>query len=162
MHKDRHASLTMLRLAGKTSKKDLLAGYSHLASEGWPELGIYSWKKFRGDKPWGQRLLEEQNPKSFKMLERFGPSPTYEEQKAASVTTELQPHQQRVVDRMQDDDQRGLIVAHGLGSGKTLTSIAVADALGLPADVVVPASLRANYMKEVQKHTDRQIGRAHV
>lgn len=31
---------------------------------------------------------------------------------------QLQPHQQRVVDRISRDDQPGLIVAHGLGSGK--------------------------------------------
>jgi SNF2 family DNA or RNA helicase len=56
---------------------------------------------------------------------------------------------------MQDPDQRGLVAVHGLGSGKTLTSIAVADALKLPADVVVPAALQGNYQKEVAKHTDK-------
>lgn len=73
-------------------------------------------------------------------------------EKLAKVNTPLQPHQQRVVDRIQKADQPGLLVAHGLGSGKTLTSIAAQDALGLPADVVVPASLRGNYAKELKKH----------
>lgn len=75
-------------------------------------------------------------------------------EKIALVKTELQPHQQRVVDKIQKQDQPGLVVAHGLGSGKTLTSIAAQEALGMPADVVVPASLQANYQKEVAKHTD--------
>lgn len=72
--------------------------------------------------------------------------------KFARVTTALKPYQQRVVDRIQQDDQPGLVVAHGLGSGKTLTSIAAQDALAQDADVAVPAALRGNYMKEVAKH----------
>lgn len=72
--------------------------------------------------------------------------------KVADVQTPLQPHQQRVVDRLLQEDQPGLIAMHGLGSGKTLTSIAAADALGMPADVVLPAALRANYQKELEKH----------
>ena len=72
--------------------------------------------------------------------------------KISKVTTELLPHQQRVVDRIQRADQPGLVVVHGLGSGKTLTSIAAQDALGMPATVVVPAALKANYEKERSKH----------
>lgn len=74
--------------------------------------------------------------------------------KIAALLTELKPHQQRVVDRLSQEDQDGLVAVHGLGSGKTLTSIAVADKLGLPADVVTPAALQENYRKEVAKHTD--------
>jgi hypothetical protein len=73
--------------------------------------------------------------------------------KKADVITDLQPHQKRVVERIKSPSQSGLLVAHGLGSGKTLTSIAAQEALGLPADVVVPASLQENYAKEVRKHT---------
>lgn len=76
----------------------------------------------------------------------------YDFSKVAKVRTELLPHQQRVVDKIQDPNRPGLIVAHGLGSGKTLTSIAAQEALGTPATVVVPASLRANYAKERSKH----------
>lgn len=72
--------------------------------------------------------------------------------KSAKVVTELLPHQQRVVDRMQLEDQPGLLVAHGLGSGKTLTSIAAQDALKQKATVVLPAALQANYAKERDKH----------
>lgn len=73
-------------------------------------------------------------------------------EKIAKISTTLQPHQQRVVDRISRPDQPGLLVAHGLGSGKTLTAIAAQDALGMSSDVVVPASLRANYAKELKKH----------
>lgn len=77
----------------------------------------------------------------------------YPHEKIAEVISKLQPHQQRVVDKIQQPDQPGLVVAHGLGSGKTLTSIAAQEALGLDADVVTPAALRTNYAKEVAKHT---------
>lgn len=74
--------------------------------------------------------------------------------KIAAIRTGLKAHQQRVVDRIQREDQPGLVVAHGLGSGKTLTSIAAQDALGLGANVVLPAALQANYEKEVAKHVE--------
>lgn len=80
---------------------------------------------------------------------------TDELEKIAKVKTQLQPHQQRVVDRISREDQPGLVVAHGLGSGKTLTSIAAQDALGLPSEVIVPASLQENYKKELLKHHDK-------
>lgn len=73
-------------------------------------------------------------------------------EKIALIKTELQPHQKRVVEKIQQPDQPGLVVAHGLGSGKTLTSIAAQEALNQPADVVVPAALQGNYAKEVKKH----------
>jgi len=69
-----------------------------------------------------------------------------------AAATALQPHQQRVVDRLSQDDQPGLVAIHGLGSGKTLTSIAAADALGRSTHAIVPASLQANYQKELLKH----------
>jgi SNF2 family DNA or RNA helicase len=74
--------------------------------------------------------------------------------KSNAVRTALQPHQQRVVDRIQRDDQPGLVVAHGMGSGKTLSGIAAAEALGGTARVIVPASLQSNFSKEIAKHQD--------
>lgn len=69
--------------------------------------------------------------------------------KYAKVITELQPHQQRALERGLQDD---IILAHATGSGKTLTSLAIADALGKPTVVLTPASLVENYKKEIQKH----------
>lgn len=82
--------------------------------------------------------------------------------KISAVKTELQPHQQRVVDKIQRPDQPGLVVAHGLGSGKTLTSIAAQEALNTPADVVVPAALQGNYKKEVTKHIEGTTPKRHI
>ena len=65
------------------------------------------------------------------------------------IATELLPHQEEAIKKYKD----GLILSHALGSGKTLTSLALANYLGRPADVLVPASLMANYQKEVEKHT---------
>lgn len=70
----------------------------------------------------------------------------------STLKTELLPHQQRVVDKIQRPDQPGLVVAHGLGSGKTLTSIAAQHALNMPSTVVAPAALLGNYKKEQAKH----------
>ena len=48
---------------------------------------------------------------------------------------------------------RGLLLYHGLGSGKTCTSITVAENLKLGKNVIVlsPASLRTNYITALQK-----------
>ena len=50
---------------------------------------------------------------------------------------------------------RGLLVYHGLGSGKTCTSISAAEALFSSAKkrviVITPASLRPNYQSEISK-----------
>lgn len=70
--------------------------------------------------------------------------------KIAEIRTELKPHQQRVVDRIQSSP--GLVVAHGMGSGKTLSAIAAADALGGKTEVRVPAALHSNFTKEIEKH----------
>lgn len=68
----------------------------------------------------------------------------------ATLKTELLPHQQRVLDRIQT--QPGLVVAHGLGSGKTLTSIAAGLNEPGTTTALVPASLQENYQKEILKH----------
>lgn len=66
----------------------------------------------------------------------------------------LQEHQQRVSDRVSGEDPR-LLVYHGLGSGKSLSAIAAAEAAqkihGGNYGVVVPASLRGNFQKELAK-----------
>lgn len=67
-----------------------------------------------------------------------------------AIITQLQPHQERAVDKAVG--QSGAVLAHAMGSGKTLTSQAIANALGLPADVLLPAPLVANYEKEIEKH----------
>lgn len=69
---------------------------------------------------------------------------------------QLQEHQQRIADRISTTDPR-LLVYHGLGSGKSLSSLAAAEAAkqqdGEEYGVVVPASLRGNFDKEIKKFT---------
>ena len=92
-------------------------------------------------------------------LNRFAPpqvKSSHVRPKLSEVTTDLKPHQQRVVRRISDPDQSGLVVYHGLGSGKTLGSIAAAESLGGKTAVYVPAALRENYRKEIAKHTAAQ------
>ena len=51
---------------------------------------------------------------------------------------------------------RGLLLFHGLGSGKTCSSIAIAEGLKSYKQVIImtPASLRRNYMEEIKKCGD--------
>ena len=75
----------------------------------------------------------------------------------SEVTAEqlyLFPHQRFVRDYLQSKSPyRGLLVYHGLGVGKSCTSIAAAEMLMNQKKVVVmlPASLRTNYINEVIK-----------
>ena len=52
---------------------------------------------------------------------------------------------------------RGLLLYHGLGSGKTCSSIAIAEGIKSDKEVIVmtPASLRANYIEELKKCGDQ-------
>jgi len=51
---------------------------------------------------------------------------------------------------------RGLLLYHGLGSGKTCTSIAIAEGMKSSKKIIImtPASLRRNYMEEIKKCGD--------
>ena len=67
---------------------------------------------------------------------------------------ELLPHQKLVSDYLQHDSPyRGLQLYHGLGVGKTCSSIAIAEMMYKMKKliVVLPKSLEANYVKEVRK-----------
>jgi hypothetical protein len=59
---------------------------------------------------------------------------------------------------------RGLLIYHGLGSGKTCTSIAVAEGLKEHKKVFImtPASLRSNYIKELKNCGDELYKTNHV
>ena len=51
---------------------------------------------------------------------------------------------------------RGLLLYHGLGSGKTCTSIAIAEGMksGKQVIIMTPASLKRNYIEEIKKCGD--------
>lgn len=77
--------------------------------------------------------------------------------KGTSSVNELLPHQKLVRDYlMAETPYRGLLVYHGLGSGKTCTSIAVAESLLSTKKVYVlaPASLLTNFKNELLKCGD--------
>jgi len=74
----------------------------------------------------------------------------------ASMQEELTllPHQKLVKTYMNiDTPYRGLLLYHGLGSGKTCSSIAITENLKPYKNVVVmsPASLETNYVQELKK-----------
>jgi hypothetical protein len=74
-----------------------------------------------------------------------------------SNARELLPHQKIVRDYlMMETPYRGLLLYHGLGSGKTCSSIAVAESLLSTKKVYVllPASLETNYRGELRKCGD--------
>lgn len=73
----------------------------------------------------------------------------------------LQPQQQEIADTGLDDESR-VLVYHSLGSGKSLSSIAAAEAAGAPYTAVTPAALRPNFRKEVKRWTDQTTPAAAV
>jgi SNF2 family DNA or RNA helicase len=73
-----------------------------------------------------------------------------------SINVDLQPHAAAVVEHMSRPENRGLLIAHGPGTGKTLLSIATAQCLLAKKQVnkvivVTPTSLVTNYQKELAK-----------
>lgn len=74
-----------------------------------------------------------------------------------SNARELFPHQKIIRDYMMiETPYRGILLYHGLGSGKTCSSIAVAESLLTTQKVfvMVPASLESNYRGELRKCGD--------
>jgi hypothetical protein len=74
-----------------------------------------------------------------------------------STAFSLLTHQKIVRDYMNlYTPYRGLLLYHGLGSGKTCTSIAIAEGMKDSKNIIVmtPASLRANYIAELKKCGD--------
>lgn len=69
----------------------------------------------------------------------------------------LMPHQNIVREYMSTySPYRGLLLYHGLGSGKTCSSIAIAEGLKSDKQVMVltPASLKTNYLEELKSCGD--------
>ena len=69
----------------------------------------------------------------------------------------LQPHQQRVVDRLTKEDIDGLIAYHSMGAGKSGTALKGTEKILKDnpegrALFITPASLQENIYKELKKH----------
>lgn len=64
----------------------------------------------------------------------------------------LRPHQRRVVAHMEATQQRGVLLWHSLGSGKTITSLAVAQLTPThPIVVICPASMRDQWRASMRQ-----------
>jgi superfamily II DNA or RNA helicase len=130
-------------------KREILRRLMHKAPHDW---------KVDDDKPRYHGITHL--PTQFKFHTDPGsiPSAVQRAAKAAALNPDiqLQDHQQRIADRVAGDDPR-MLVYHGLGSGKSLSAIAAAEAAkklhGNQYGVIVPASLRQNFQKEVKKFT---------
>ena len=61
----------------------------------------------------------------------------------------FKPHQKKVIEYMKKTGQRGIILYHGLGSGKTITSIGIAETMHNKVIVIVPASMRTQWDEEL-------------
>ena len=75
----------------------------------------------------------------------------------ANGSVSLMTHQKVIRDYMNlYTPYRGLLLFHGLGSGKTCSSIAIAEGMksGRRVIIMTPASLRGNYMVELKKCGD--------
>ena len=60
-------------------------------------------------------------------------------------------HQQYVLDHFNQNNPRGILLYHGLGSGKTITSIGIAELYKNNVVCIVPASMRTQWEKELKK-----------
>lgn len=99
-----------------------------------------------------------------RILMKYRSRPTDDEDKdvdlcaaRGSNARELLPHQKVIRDYlMMETPYRGVLLYHGLGSGKTCSSIAVAESLLTTRKVFVmlPASLESNYRGELRKCGD--------
>ena len=68
----------------------------------------------------------------------------------------LQPHQEEIRRKALKSPQR-LLLLHSLGSGKSLSGITAAEAQGQPYTAIAPASLRQNYLKEIDNFTEKTV-----
>jgi len=106
--------------------------------------------------PWPLNMLMTDQYTTQKIPAKYIQHEQPEKQADLLPEVQLQEHQQRIADKLTGDDPR-LLVYHGLGSGKSLSAIAAAEAAKQKYQedygVVVPASLRANFQKEIDKFT---------
>lgn len=98
----------------------------------------YGWEPKPGGRGCQRKKPEEQKYKSSASLSM-----------PENPDLTIKEHQEQVKEKLKD--QKGLVVYHGLGSGKTLTAIHAAEEYG-GAVVVTPASLQDNFKKELDKY----------
>tara|TARA_B100001059_G_scaffold55010_3_gene49624 strand:- start:8041 stop:11373 length:3333 start_codon:yes stop_codon:yes gene_type:complete len=95
--------------------------------------------------PYREEFMDEDNPVTCDTI--------YGDKTGVSLMT----HQKLVRDYLNNyTPYRGLLLYHGLGSGKTCSSIAIAEGMKSKKKVIImtPASLRMNYIEEIKKCGD--------
>lgn len=97
-------------------------------------------------------------PEDIDIYGLIGDVSTGEKQADLRQDISLQPHQQAVVDKVNDQlkkqDNARILLYHSLGSGKTLSGLSAADASKTPYTAIVPAALRNNLRKEQERFID--------
>lgn len=92
----------------------------------------------------------------LKAIQKYIQQRALDKQAALRPDIQLQPHQERIQATVDDENPR-MLVYHGLGSGKSLSAIAAAEAAKKKYNedygIVAPASLRGNFQKEIEKFT---------
>jgi superfamily II DNA or RNA helicase len=92
----------------------------------------------------------------LKAIQKYIQARALDKQADLRPDIQLQPHQERIQATVDDENPR-MLVYHGLGSGKSLSAIAAAEAAKKKYNedygIVAPASLRGNFQKEIEKFT---------
>ena len=118
-------------------------------------------------KSFKKSVKKDKKPKKAWLPKQYKPSRDTEHDDDLCITSskmKLAPHQTRVVSFLQQENARGLLVVHGVGTGKTLTAVTASQCF-LQQDpahrviVVTPTSLQQNFVKELKTYgaslTDR-------
>ena len=63
----------------------------------------------------------------------------------------FKPHQKYVIDFFKNYDPPGVLLYHGLGSGKTITAIGICELYKKKVICIVPASMRTQWVQELEK-----------
>ena len=66
------------------------------------------------------------------------------------MTIKYKQHQQKVLDFFYKNNPRGILLYHGLGSGKTITAIGISELYNNDVVCIVPASMRTQWKKELK------------
>ena len=85
--------------------------------------------------------------------------------RSVSSTSGQFPHQEFVTNYIgHNSPYRGLLLYHGLGAGKTASSVAITDGLSHDKQIVVmlPTSLRTNYVNEIRRWGNIYIRRMYI
>ena len=118
-------------------------------------------------KSFKKSVKKDKKPKKAWLPQRYKPSRDTDHDDDSCITSskmKLAPHQTRVVSFLQQENARGLLVVHGVGTGKTLTAVTASQCFLQQSRshrviVVTPTSLQQNFIKELKTYgaslTDR-------